>query len=111
MRTHIHTYIRTYTHTYAHTHIHTYTHIHAHSRTFTHIHTHTHIHMHALLTNTCGCLQGTFDKHTVMAENTRIFALNALVSSQQIYNIKEKISEDVLQVMRSSQLPAELLLV
>tara|TARA_B100000614_G_C14171285_1_gene337077 strand:+ start:152 stop:355 length:204 start_codon:yes stop_codon:yes gene_type:complete len=67
--------------------------------------------MHALLTNTCGCLQGTFDKHTVMAENTRIFALNALVSSQQIYNIKEKISEDVLQVMRSSQLPAELLLV
>ncbi|EGD81804.1 hypothetical protein PTSG_02516 [Salpingoeca rosetta] len=43
--------------------------------------------------------QGTFDKHTVMAENTRIFALNALISSQQVYNIKEKISEDVLQQM------------
>eukprot|EP00043_Microstomoeca_roanoka_P013658 m.134029 g.134029 ORF g.134029 m.134029 type:complete len:604 (+) comp15814_c0_seq3:950-2761(+) len=43
--------------------------------------------------------QGTFDRHTVMAENTRIFALNALISSQQIYNIKEKISEDILQQM------------
>eukprot|EP00045_Choanoeca_perplexa_P006871 m.59916 g.59916 ORF g.59916 m.59916 type:complete len:604 (-) comp13827_c0_seq1:62-1873(-) len=43
--------------------------------------------------------QGTFDNKATMNENTRIFALNALISSKQIYNIKEKISEDVLQQM------------
>eukprot|EP00730_Choanoeca_flexa_P008316 TRINITY_DN12475_c0_g6_i2.p1 TRINITY_DN12475_c0_g6~~TRINITY_DN12475_c0_g6_i2.p1 ORF type:complete len:607 (+),score=173.16 TRINITY_DN12475_c0_g6_i2:87-1907(+) len=43
--------------------------------------------------------QGTFDNKATMNENTRIFALNALISSKQIYNIKEKISEDILQQM------------
>ncbi|EDQ90984.1 uncharacterized protein MONBRDRAFT_20202 [Monosiga brevicollis MX1] len=43
--------------------------------------------------------QGTFDKHMSMDQNTRIFAFNALISSMQIYNIKEKISEDILQQM------------
>lgn len=33
-----------------------------------------------------------------MEENTRIFAMNALLSSMQIFNIKEKLQEDMLQV-------------
>lgn len=43
--------------------------------------------------------QGTFDNKTTTKENASIFALNSLVSSQQVYNIKEKIQEDVLQHM------------
>eukprot|EP00911_Craspedida_sp_UC1_P001957 UC1_evm1s1504 len=43
--------------------------------------------------------QGTFDNKTTTQENASIFAFNSLVSSQQIYNIKEKIQEDVLQHM------------
>lgn len=43
--------------------------------------------------------QGTFDNSTTANENAKIFAINALISSLQIYNIKEKISEDILQHM------------
>lgn len=33
-----------------------------------------------------------------MEENTRIFAMNSLIASMQIFNIKEKLQEDLLQV-------------
>lgn len=42
--------------------------------------------------------QGTFDKMTTLQENTRIFAFNALVSSLQIYNFKDRLDDNILDV-------------
>lgn len=42
--------------------------------------------------------QGTFDNKTTMKENATIFALNALISSFQVYNISKLLGEDKLQV-------------
>eukprot|EP00039_Didymoeca_costata_P023115 m.6014 g.6014 ORF g.6014 m.6014 type:complete len:545 (+) comp3464_c0_seq1:13-1647(+) len=43
--------------------------------------------------------QGTFDNKTTSEKNAMIFALNALLSSHQIYNISMRIGEDQLQHM------------
>lgn len=44
--------------------------------------------------------QGTFDNESTMAENVRVFSLGALLSSFLINNVKEKISEDLLQQLQ-----------
>ena len=42
--------------------------------------------------------QGTFDNQTTAEVNAMVFALNALISSFQVYNISKRIGEDILQV-------------
>jgi atlastin len=44
--------------------------------------------------------QGVFDNQTTTKENAIVFALSTLLSSFIIYNLKEKISEDVLQFLQ-----------
>lgn len=43
--------------------------------------------------------QGTFDNQTTAEVNAMVFALNALISSFQVYNISKRIGEDILQHM------------
>jgi atlastin len=44
--------------------------------------------------------QGIFDNKTTMQENAIVFALSALLSSLLIFNVKEQVSEDILQFLQ-----------